>query len=285
MIMKRWMIERGSFGVLLLLKELKDCCLKCQIFDRSAQLAYYFLLSLFPFLLLTVSLLAYSPFNSQDIFVLLKPFIPADSFQLIQSNLRDLFDVQRGEILSFSLLSIIYPASLAFQSIIRTLNLPYEQCRRRSLWKNILLATFFMVGILFALVFSLLLVVFGKLIGGWLIQSFHLTDGYAEFWEIVRWGMSTFLLFFVFLCIYKFIPNARITFFDALPGALCATLGWQMVSLIFASYVNLDHYSLIYGNLGAVIILLVWLYLTAFILIFGGQVNVVWKKRNANKPC
>jgi len=272
-----------ELGLLVFLRDLGAQCKQCEIFDRSAQLAYYLLLSLFPFLLLTVTLLAYSPWNSQDILMFLQPFIPHNSFQLIQNNLPQLFDVRRGELLSISLLSILYPASLAFHSIIRTLNHAYEHSPERPLWKNILLAAFFMLGMFIALVFSLLLVVFGRIIGGWLIHFLRLTHWYSVIWEIVRWGISTFVLFFVLFCIYKFIPNVRVACWEALPGALFATFGWQISSLIFAAYVNLDHYSLIYGNLGAVIVLLVWLYLTAFILILGGQINVVWKKRNANQ--
>lgn len=116
-----------------------------------------------------------------------------------------------------------------------------------------------------------------------MIQIFQLTHFYTTIWEIVRWGTSTLLLFVIFLCIYTFIPDVRITLFEALPGALFSTFGWQILSWGFSAYVNLDHYSLIYGNLGAVIGLLVWLYLTAFILILGGQINAVWKKRNANR--
>ena len=225
--------------------------MQCQIFDGSAQLAYYFLLSFFPFLLLAVTLLAYSPWNGHDIFLFLKPFVPDESFQLIRNNLTHLFDVRRGEILSISLFSMIYPASLAFHSLVRTLNLAYEQTIRRPLWKNVLLATFFMFGILFALIFSLLLVVFGRMIGGWLIRMFQLTSWYSTIWELIRWGMSTLILFSIFFCIYKFIPSVQISFLEALPGTLFSTFGWQISSFVFSSYVHLEHYSLIYGNLGA----------------------------------
>lgn len=265
------------------LRELKNRCIQSRIFDLSAQLAYYFLLSLFPFLLLLVTLLAYLPFHSQDILLFLKPFTPNESFQLIKGNLNHLFDLRRGEILSISLISTIYPASLAFQSIIRTLNHAYEHRYHRPLWKNIVLGTCFMMGIFFALILSLLLAVFGRIIGEWLIYFFGLTKWYSTIWDIMRWGISTVILAFIFFCIYTFVPSVRITFRDAIPGTIFATFGWQISSFAFSTYVNLDHYSLIYGNLGAVIILLGWFYLTAFILILGGQVNAVWKESSASQ--
>lgn len=264
------------------LYELKDRCIQCQIFDLSAQLAYYFLLSLFPFLLLSVTLLAYLPFNGKDVLVIVQPFIPHDSFQLIKSNLTQIFDDQREELLSISLITMVYPASLAFQSIVRMLNLSYKHAYARPLWKNIILGAFFMVGILLSLILSLVLTVFGKMIGEWIIQLLGLTRWYSIIWELMRWGISTIVLAFIFFCIYKFVPSVKVTLLDALPGTIFATFGWQISSLAFSAYVNLDHYSLIYGNLGAVIILLGWFYLTAFILILGGQVNAVLKKEKAS---
>ncbi len=268
--------------MILLLTELKNRCIRSQIFDLSAQLAYYFLLSLFPFLLLTVTILAYVPLQSKDILLFLKPFIPHESFQLIKDNLNHLFVLRRGEILSISLISTIYPASLAFQSIIRTLNRAYDDRYQRPLWKNIILGTGFMMGLFFALTFSLLLSVFGKIIGNGLIHLFGLTKWYAAIWDLMRWGISTVILAFIFLGIYKFIPCVRISFREALPGTIFATLGWQTSSLAFSTYVSLDHYSLIYGNLGGIIILLGWFYLTAFILIVGGHINAVLKKRSVS---
>lgn len=262
----------------IFLKELKDKSIEGRIFDLSAQLAYYFLLSLFPFLLLTFSLLAYLPLHSQEILMFLKPYTPAESFELIKINLTQLFDEQRGELLSISLISTIYPASLAFQSIIRTLNRFNRQEYRRPLWKNIVLGTGLMVGILSALIFSLLLSVFGRIIGEFMIRIFGLTEWVFVFWEILRWGISTCMLALIFLSIYKFVPNKYVSIMEALPGTIFSTLGWQVSSLAFSTYVNLDHYSLIYGNLGGVMILLGWFYLTAFILLLGGQVNAILKR-------
>lgn len=247
------------------------------IFDLSAQLAYYFLLSFFPFLFLVMTLLAYLPFESQNVLALIRPFIPEESMHLIQVNLTYLLDIQRGDLLSISLLSTFYLASLAFQSMIRILNQAYQINERRPFWKNIILGILFMIGLFLALLISLMLPVFGKLIGKWVTSWFHVTGWYTMLWSGMRWVISSIVLFMIFLFIYKYVPNTTIAFRQALPGTILSTFGWQLVSLIFSSYVNLNHYSLIYGNLGGVIILVGWFYLTAFILVLGGQLNAVFQ--------
>lgn len=263
-------------------RELRDRFVHDGIFDLSAQLAYYFLLSFFPFLLLSVTLLAYLPFESRDVLALIQPYTPVESVKLIQTNLAALLDSKRDDVLSISVVSTIYLASLAFQSIIRILNNAYQIRQNRPFWKNIILGTFLMIGLLFALLISLILPVFGRMIGEWATNFLGVSEWYSDFWNLFRWVISSVVLFFIFLCIYKFVPNVRLTFRESLPGAIFAAFGWQLSSFVFASYVNLDHYSLLYGNLGGVIILLGWFYLTAFILVLGGQLNAIAKKRNTD---
>lgn len=262
-------------------KELRKRLVKDRVFDLSAQLAYYFLLSFFPFLLLSVTLLAYLPFRSEEILDLIQPFTPDESINLIEMNLSYLLDIPREDILSISVISTIYLATLAFQSMIRILNNAYQVLQSRPLWKNLILGVFLMMGLFVALLISLLLPVFGRMIGEWAVELWGISEWYTRFWQFFRWIASSVILFLVFLFIYKFVPNIPLTFRNSLPGAIFSTFGWQLSSLAFSSYVNLERYSSIYGHLGGVIILLGWFYLTAFILILGGQINAIWNKRQA----
>ncbi len=251
-------------------------------FDMAAQLAYYILLSFFPFLLLAVTLIGYLPYNSENILSVIKPVTPPNTYHLLENNLVSILDEQNGGILSFSIITTVYLASLAFQSIIRSLDQAYQVKNNRRFWKETLLGFFLMFGLLVGLLMSLALSVFGQLLANYFLGQIAATVWFLELWTLIRWFISSLLLLFVLLNLYKFAPNTKVTLFGALPGAVFATIGWQLSSYGFSYYVSVHNYSLVYGNLGSIIVLTSWFYLSALILIIGGHLNATlsedWKK-------
>jgi len=265
---------RGEWQLRMFFVEAKKRIVEDGIFDLAAQLAYYFLMSLFPFLLLTVTLLGYLPFSSNDALNIVKPYAPPDTYELIRNNLTLILDGNKGGVLSFSLVTTLYLASVAFRSIIHIMDNAYRVKEDRPFWKEVLLGFFLMIGILLALIVSLFLSVFGKIVGEWVFHIFGVV-GFSRIWYGIRWSLSSLVIFLALLSLYKFAPNTSIAFRQALPGALFATLGWQIFSLAFSYYVSFMNYSLIYGNLGAMIVLVGWFYLSALVLILGGQMNAI----------
>lgn len=259
--------------LLMFIKELKRRIFEERLYDMSAQLAYYFLMSLFPFLLLAVTLLGYLPISGENILRLIEPYAPANTYALVEYNLSLVLGKQQSGIFSISLLITLYLASMVFQSIIRILNNAYQVQQNRPFFMQWILGVLLMFGLLFAVVVSLMLPVFGKVIGEFVFSLLGMIHFFYEVWIWLRWLISSFILFLVFLSVYKFAPNIKIRFKEALPGALFATIGWQLSSLGFSYYVSLNNYAHIYGNLGALIVLVGWFYLSAMILILGGMIN------------
>lgn len=255
--------------------EVKKRIIEDEVFDLAAQLAYFFLMSLFPFLLLTVTLLGYLPFSSEDIFNLVKHVAPPDTYEMIQNNLSVILDGNKGGVLSFSLITTLYLASVAFRSIIHIMDDAYRVEEDRSLWIETLLGLFLMFGLLVAIILSLFLSLFGKVVGEWVFEIVGVGHWFTEIWYWMRWAISSFFIFFALLSLYKFAPNTKISFRQALPGAIFATVGWQIFSLVFSYYVSFTNYNLIYGNLGAMMVLVGWFYLSALVLILGGQMNAI----------
>jgi membrane protein len=244
-----------------------------QVFDIAAQLSYYILLSFFPFLLLAVTLIGYLPYSSENVLSVLKPVIPSSTYHLIENNLVSILDEQNGGLLSFSIISSIYTASLAFQSIIRSLDLAYQVKKNRSFWKGALLGFFLMSGLLAGLLVSLGLSVFGQLLASYFLGKIALDAWFVHLWVYVRWFISSALVFLVLLSVYIMAPHTKVTFVQALPGAIFATIGWQLSSLAFSYYASFNNYSLLYGNLGGIIILTGWFYISSLVLIVGGHIN------------
>lgn len=264
-----------GFVVMLreLLIDIKNRYIEDRIYDQSAQLAYYFLFSLLPFLYLAFTLFGFLPISSGVILELIEPYAPQSTYQLIKENLMIILDQQHGKELSISILSTIYLATMMFQSVIRILNRAYRVEKTRPFWKDFLLGIILMTGLLFAIIVSLFLSLYGHEIGRQVFFLFDISPYFFTIWTWIRWLLSTFFIWLAFLTLYVFTPNTKITFKQAFPGALFSTLGWQLSSLSFSYYVSFNDYTVLYGNLGAIIILLLWFYISAMILILGGVLN------------
>lgn len=247
-----------------------------RVFDLSAQLAYYFLLSLFPFLIFALSLLHYVGVTSEQVLELMARFAPENSFHLIENNLQNVLDKQRGGLLSFGIILTIWSASHAINAIMRGLNRAYgvEENRPFLLARGI--AVLLTLSMVLVIVVALALPVFGQLIGTLIFSHLGLRAEFLSVWIMLRWFISFLIIVTVFSCLYYFAPNKKVYLKDVLFGAVMAAVGWQVVSLGFSYYVNnFGNYDATYGSLGAIIVLMIWFYLTALIIIIGGEINAV----------
>ncbi|WP_102273069.1 YihY/virulence factor BrkB family protein [Cytobacillus massiliigabonensis] len=248
------------------------------LFGLAAQLAYFFLLSLFPLLLFLVTLLPYLPITQEDILGVIRDFAPGDSMQLIETNINEL-SKKNGKLLSFGIIATIWSASNGINAIVKALNSAYEVEESRPFLFARGMAILFTFAMLFVFVVALLLPVFGKLIGIYLFAKFGLSDEFMSIWNTLRWLVSSIILFIVFTGLYWIAPNKKLKCITVIPGAIFATVGWALSSLAFSFYVtNFGNYSATYGSIGAIIVLMIWFYLTGVIIILGGEINAIFSK-------
>ena len=149
----------------------------------AAQCAYYFLLSLFPFLLFIMSLLGYLPFSSDDVMGLIKEYIPGAVAGWMEETLSNLLDVKRGGTLSFGLILALVSASAAMNAIVIAVNKAYGLPERKSFIHSRFLAVMLTLGMLIVIVSALLLSVFGHWIGDWTAcqhSDFNEACGFVE---------------------------------------------------------------------------------------------------------
>jgi membrane protein len=255
-------------------KEIANRIYDDRVFDLAAQCGYYFLLSLFPFLLFTMTLLGFLPITSEDVLGLISKYAPGKTNELIESTLRGIMDVRRSGLLSIGLIVTIWSASSGIDSLIRALNYAYGIRTERPYVKAKLMAISLTFVMIFVILSALSLNVFGNKIGHLLYLDLHLSAENLTLWHILRWLISFIILNVVFTLLYLVAPNKRVLLREAVPGSIIATIGWQVISLGFSYYVNnFANFSAMYGSLGGVIILMIWFYLSAMILIIGGEIN------------
>lgn len=245
----------------------------------AAQLAYFFLLSLFPLLIFLVTLVPYLPITEVDILGFIDDYAPGETMKFIESGLEDVMK-KDGKLLSFGLLATVWSASNGINAVVRAFNKAYRVDETRSFIVSRGMAVILTFAMIFVFVVALVLPVFGKEIGILLFAQFGLTKQFIYFWNMFRWLISILILFIIFTGLYWIAPNKRISCISSLPGSLFATCGWVFVSLGFSYYVsNFGKYTATYGSIGGIIVLMIWLYLSAYTIIIGGEINAYFSEK------
>ncbi len=251
-----------------------------RFFDQAAQTAYYLLLSMLPFFIFVLSLLNLFPVNEEILFRFLRPFIPEQSFLLIEDNVREVLRNGKGKWLYFSLAGAFWLSSVTVQSFARSLDLANGYIRKRGFWLSLIRDLG--VTLLFMLVVPLsILLPFIENILHEVIAYYDRIDdwkGWLFLWPKVKWGLGTMFLFVFFLLFYKIVPSGKVLFRQAVPGALLSTLGWQLFSYLFGGWVTAVDYTRLYGQLSGIIMLVIWFYMTAVIILISGILNAEWSK-------
>ncbi|MEH7226218.1 YihY/virulence factor BrkB family protein [Bacillus sp. JJ1566] len=247
-----------------------------EVGSLSAELAYFFLLSLFPFLIFLVTLIGYLPISQIDVLSFVRQYAPVGTVDMIEENLNFIVGSQKGGLLSIGIIGTLWSSSNGINAVVRAFNKAYDVKETRNFFFTRGISILLTFGMIFVIIIALLLPVFGKQIGVFIFSSFGLSDEFLDIWNGIRWIVSATILFIVFTFLYWVAPNRRLKIKEIISGAFFATFGWMFVSLAFSYYVNsFGHFSTTYGSLGAIIVLMIWFYLSAMIIIIGGEINAI----------
>lgn len=249
---------------------------KDDIFALSSQLAYYLVLSFFPFLIFLFTLISFSNLNAEVILEALETMLPNSVFELTQNIILEVLGTQSTGVLGVSLILAIWTASSGARAVFKGVNKAYNIREERNYVKRAIISFISTIGLAITVLLSLSLLVFGDVIGNYLIDLLPFRQILIMIWNILRYGVILFILTFIFAFIYKYAPSKKIRWRDVLPGAIFATIGWVVVSIGFSFYINnYSNYSRFYGSLAAVFVLMIWLFLTSLIFMFGVEINSI----------
>ena len=249
------------------------------IFGRAAQLSYYFLLALFPLLLFLTTLLGYfADAGSQlrnNLLGYLSPLMPSAALQLVQTTLDEVSKARGGGKLSFGILAALWAASNGMGAISQTLNIAYDTEELRPWWKVRLISIALTLTLAVLIVSALAIVLYGGRIADLVAAASGFSRVFTITWKILQWPIALAVLFTTFALIYYFAPDRRNRKWQWItPGSLVALVLWLLVSFSFRAYLHFfNSYSATYGSLGALIILMLWFYLTGAAILIGGEIN------------
>jgi len=250
-----------------------------KVIDRAAILTFYFQLSLFPLLLFLTSLLGlFAQYGSDlraDLLSYLSSIAPRSASALIYTTLDEITEGSSGGKLSFGLLLALWTATSGMVAIIEALNAAYHVKEARVWWKRRLVALALTISLAVLIITALALVINGEQIGVAIAGSVGLGNAFTTVWDVLQWFIVIAFVFTAFTLIYYFAPNRREQKLRwVIPGVAVGVALWFLASFAFRFYLRyFNRYSAIYGSLGAVIILMLWFYLTGISILIGGEVN------------
>ena len=246
------------------------------ITTRASSLAFNFFLAFFPSIIVFFTLIPYIPIIGfqETLMEILSNILPPSTNNATFNTLDDIINNQRGGLLSIGFILALYFSTTGMSSLIQAFNSSYHIRENESIIKHQLLSILLTV-VISALVFlTIILIIFGKTTITYLVDFQLINQNKIVFLNIAKWIVLIFMLFIGITTIFNIGPaiKSKIKIFS--PGAILATLFIILTSIVFSYYIdNFSQYNKIYGSIGTLIIILLWIYFNAIFLLIGFELN------------
>ena len=272
--------EENPKGKLTLKKFVKEMYYRLmydEISLLSANLSYYFILSLFPMLIVALALTPYFKIDQQFLLEKIHSFAPGDLGDYLFDMISEVLNNKNNTIITVGIVFTLWSASSGIYGIIIAFNNAFR-VRDGRIWIvtkfiSVVITALFLVGMFVVLA----LVVFGKQLTYLLFHKFNLDEGFYNLWSVLNYSFPILFIFIVFVFLYIMGPNLKLKAISIIPGAIFSTISWTLVSRLFGYYI--DHFSSYiktYGTIGAFMAFIIWLYITGYILIIGAEINAIF---------
>ncbi|EJM66538.1 putative membrane protein [Pseudomonas sp. GM50] len=243
----------------------------------ASALAYQMLFSLFPFILFLIALIGF--LHLPDFFSWLRLqselVLPPQALEQVNPVI-DQLQQSKGGLLSVGIVIALWTASAGVRLMMSAMNAAYDVVERRPIWKRFPLSIFYTIGIAGMLLIAAALMVLGPQVMSWIAAQVGLEDFIVTVWTIVRWPVVVILLMMAVALIYYVMPDVKQDFRFITPGAVLSVVVWIIASLGFGLYVKtFANYNAMYGSIGAIIVLLLYFYISAAVLLLGAEMNAV----------
>ena len=268
---------KGKLTIKKFVKEMYYRLMYDEISLLSANLSYYFILSLFPMLIVALALTPYFKIDQQFLLEKIQNFAPGDLGNYLFDMISEVLNNKNNTIITVGIVFTLWSASSGIYGIIIAFNNAFR-VRDGRIWIvtkliSVVITALFLVGMFVVLA----LVVFGKQLTYLLFHKFNLDEGFYNLWSVLNYSFPILFTFIVFVFLYIMGPNLKLKAISILPGSIFATVSWTLVSRLFGYYI--DHFSSYiktYGTIGAFMAFIIWLYITGYILIIGAEINAIF---------
>jgi membrane protein len=243
----------------------------------ASALSYQIFFSLFPFIIFLIALLGFLQLPSFFDWLRARAqmMFPEQAMQQVNVVIDDL-QQQKGGLLSFGVIVALWTASSAVRATMNALNVAYDVREERPAWKLYPLSILYTIGVAGMLILAAVLLMIGPQAMQWLAQQVGMEQFFVTLWAWLRWPAALLVLTLAVAVIYYVAPDVEQEFRFITPGATLAVVVWILASLGFNYYVRtFADYNATYGSIGAIIVLLLYLFISSSVLLFGAEINAV----------
>jgi membrane protein len=276
-----------SARALTVAKELARRVNQHDTLGSAAQLAYFLMLAFFPFLAALITLLAYLPVRPvfEQGLKRLEAVMPEQAMQVVHGYVDRLIGVQRPHLLTAGLLAALWTAAAGVSSLRTGLNRAYEVQESRSLARLtaqswVMAAAGAVLGLLAVALFAV-----GGQTGEWLADELHMGHAWPETWSWLRWPLAALIIMLVASVAYHFLPDTSRPFKLVSWGSATGAVLWLLATWGFTQYVErFGKFDALYGSIGGVIVLMVWLNLSGLAFLLGGEIDAFVQQSKPRRP-
>ena len=263
-----------------ILGEMLQRFIEHDIVASGAQMAYFILLFIFPLLIFMIAVLSYLNLPVDDATFFVSLIVPSEAISFFSKYIEYILTERQTNLLYLSLFATFLTASNALNVLIVSMNKAYGVGENRSYITRKALAVPFTLLIALCIVAALLIPILGKNLLMWVSNYIYISPILIEYLVYLRWIMAIFTIFNVMLVVYFIAPNIKMKIVNIIPGAALATTAWIVMSMFFSLYFRVfKGYSIIYGSIGAFVVLMIWLLWSSIVIIAGGELNAMIEKR------
>ena len=240
----------------------------------GGQLAYFFILSIFPFLIFFNAVVASLDIPPNSVISFLDPIFPEQIVSLIASYIEYISSKSSVTLLSFGIVLALFSASKSVRSLIYSFDLAYGIKKPRNFFVNTLFSMLYIFLFAVLLVLCIIIVALGNDFITETLSEIVIPFAFLDLISFLKWILMSAVLFCILSLVYKFIPSVRVRFLDTVPGTLFSLAAFLVLTSLFSFYVNVFMSSIsLYGSLSAIILLMFWMYFAGIILVMGAELN------------
>lgn len=247
-----------------------------RITNRAASVAFSIFLALFPGIIFLFSLIPYFPFEGveNEIFYTFQQILPPDTYEATRSTIDDIINTRRSSLLSFGFLFALAFATNGVNSMISNFNDSFHQIDSRSFWKQQLAAVSLTILLSFLFLIGITTIIFSSGVINSILTFFELESISPSLIEFSRFILLVLVVLLAIAILYNFGPAKRREWHFISPGSILATLLILISSFGFSYYVsNFAQYNKLYGSIGTLMVIMIWIYINALVLIIGFELN------------
>lgn len=240
----------------------------------AAQAAFFIIMSVFPFIMLILTLIQYLPVTAEMLMDIAKQVIPSAFNEYVISLIEEIYEQPSVTIISVTVVAAIWAASKSFLSIIRGCNSVYGIYETRNYIKLRLIASIYTLIFAVVIVVTLTVMVFGNTIVAALVSYLPMLKDRALLVISLRTAVGFGIMFVFFLILYIFVPNRKGKVIEEIPGAVLTSVGWISFSYLYSFYIDNFADFDTYGSLTTIVFMMLWLYACMYMFFIGGEINV-----------